>query len=251
MAGAIGSLAAHRPLAEISFVERVRKRRARPVDAMWASSRARESGQTRDCKLERPRTVESPLRCALLVDTQRPSAHPRSRAEAARRVPPDRPSTHSRSLVARDGSAAERRHGGASSVLVRPLTQQFNDALIARGIIAPRPERTPSPEPPPPEPRRPHLSDDDDDLLDEDEDALPSSVLERYRAERLADLRARNTRARFGEILPITKSDYTREVTEASRGDGRDPNGLGVVCFLYKARGRRGRPRLTLAGQRD
>lgn len=117
------------------------------------------------------------------------------------------------------------------------LIAQFNDALIARGIIPPRPERTPSPEPPPPEPRRPHLSDDsDDDLLDEDEDALPNSVLERYRAERLADLRSRNTRARFGEILPITKSDYTREVTEASRGDGRDSNGLGVVCFLYKAR---------------
>jgi hypothetical protein len=43
--------------------------------------------------------------------------------------------------------------------------------------------------------------------------------------------------ARFGDVLPIGRDDYTREVTEASKvdedkeGAGR---GTGVVCFLYK-----------------
>jgi hypothetical protein len=43
--------------------------------------------------------------------------------------------------------------------------------------------------------------------------------------------------ARFGEVIPISREDYTREVTEASAKDAEDDDnekGTGVVCFLYK-----------------
>ncbi|KAI0032336.1 hypothetical protein K488DRAFT_38545, partial [Vararia minispora EC-137] len=41
---------------------------------------------------------------------------------------------------------------------------------------------------------------------------------------------------RFGEVLPIGRDDYTREVTEASKVDDEEGSGrgTGVVCFLYK-----------------
>jgi hypothetical protein len=38
-------------------------------------------------------------------------------------------------------------------------------------------------------------------------------------------------------VYPISREDYTREVTEASGVDEFDDNtgnGTGVVCFLYK-----------------
>ena len=45
--------------------------------------------------------------------------------------------------------------------------------------------------------------------------------------------------ARFGRVYPISRPDYTREVTDASKEDispaGTDDSrkGTGVVCFLY------------------
>lgn len=43
--------------------------------------------------------------------------------------------------------------------------------------------------------------------------------------------------ARFGRVYPISREDYTREVTEASKvneeGDEQE-RGTGVVVFLYK-----------------
>jgi len=50
---------------------------------------------------------------------------------------------------------------------------------------------------------------------------------------------------RFGEIYPIGRDDYTREVTEASKAaesdeeekeEGDGWHGTGVVCFLYQPR---------------
>lgn len=75
--------------------------------------------------------------------------------------------------------------------------------------------------------------DSDDDLLDDD---ISNEIMERLRAQKMGEMRAKSDRARFGEVLPIIKADYKREVTDASRGDGRDTEGkgIGVVCFLYK-----------------
>ena len=73
----------------------------------------------------------------------------------------------------------------------------------------------------------------DDEFLDDD---LPPSVLEAYRASRLQEIQANTRRLTFGRVLPISKADYTREVTEASKTlhEGDEDEGGGVVCFLYK-----------------
>lgn len=53
------------------------------------------------------------------------------------------------------------------------------------------------------------------------------------------------SKKRFGDILPIGREDYTREVTEASKGAESDEeekiqgdgwHGTGVICFLYQER---------------
>ncbi|KAM0746291.1 thioredoxin-like protein [Meredithblackwellia eburnea MCA 4105] len=114
---------------------------------------------------------------------------------------------------------------------------EFNAALRAHGIIPPKPEepRTPSPEPT--RSPSPSLSDIDDLDLTVD-DALSREVLEKYRAERMREVRVKEDNRKFGRVFPISKVDYTREVTEASEKDleGEDEKGKGtpVVCCLFK-----------------
>ncbi|THH21087.1 hypothetical protein EW146_g383 [Bondarzewia mesenterica] len=118
---------------------------------------------------------------------------------------------------------------------------EFNEALRKHGILPPREPTPPSPSPPP----SPTL----DDLL---EDLTPSQLqefgenahddeAERYvfarRQRLLAEMKRDEERARFGQVFPIGRDDYTREVTDASKVDelGDEENkGTGVVCFLYK-----------------
>ena len=146
---------------------------------------------------------------------------------------------------------------------------EFHDALRAHGIIPPKPpSRSPSPElPSASEMRTSALKQatvDDLDLelegeLDDEEEKL----LEKIRRQRMSQLRAETKKARFGRVYPISRPDYTREVTEASKvdpdadpdapqhqGDDDDESagnsnaqskadkqrqgGTGVVCFLYK-----------------
>lgn len=86
-------------------------------------------------------------------------------------------------------------------------------------------------------------------------------LLLHLRRERMMALAKENRKARFGRVYPITRPDYTREVTEASKADpdrvaGEDEDdeeedvetgagtktapsqgkkkGTPVVCFLYK-----------------
>jgi len=119
---------------------------------------------------------------------------------------------------------------------------EFNDALRKHGIIPklPSPPRTPSPPPSPTlddlladfSPRE--LQERADDAKDEEE----SRIIEAYRQARLEEIRKEQHLARFGEVYPIGRDDYTREVTDASKQDedSEDMKGLGtgVVCFLYK-----------------
>lgn len=136
-----------------------------------------------------------------------------------------------------------------------------NDALRQYGIIPPKPAapKTPSP------PASPTLASalaagsptlDELDLLDEaavdsDEERLIAS----YKRQRLNEMKAEGKATRrFGEVQPIGRDDYTREVTEASKvaesdeeekheGDGW--HGTGVVCFLYQD----GYANITLCGR--
>lgn len=144
---------------------------------------------------------------------------------------------------------------------------EFHDALRAHGIIPPKPpSRSPSPDFPSASEMRTSalkqatVSDLDVELegeLDDEEEKL----LEKIRRQRMSQLRSETKKARFGRVYPISRPDYTREVTEASKIDpdsnqqqqqeeedeqdgktgGAENNkdkqrqgGTGVVCFLYK-----------------
>ena len=63
--------------------------------------------------------------------------------------------------------------------------------------------------------------------LEELEDDLDERVFEQYRQKRLAELKATQRSARFGDVLEITAQDYIQEVNKA--GDG-----VWVVLHLYK-----------------
>ncbi|EAU88070.1 GTPase inhibitor [Coprinopsis cinerea okayama7 len=118
---------------------------------------------------------------------------------------------------------------------------EFNEILRKHGILPPRPKTPETPSPP--------GSPTFDDLLNEstaaelerlgerlkDEDKIRKAEAQRRRlmTEARRDLRD----ARFGQVIPISREDYTREVTEASAVDAEDDDnekGTGVVCFLYK-----------------
>ncbi|KAK0560465.1 Proteolipid protein 2 [Tilletia horrida] len=159
---------------------------------------------------------------------------------------------------------------------------EFHDALRKHGIIPPKPpSRSPSPDLPTSSERRQdalhrvsqrdidallegetvrrgdgqgHSDEDDEDellKLDEDDDEERKLLL-RLREQRMAELRVKERRARFGRVYPISRVDYTREVTEASKEDPDRPQGgdtsdgkeeregdgskkgTAVVCYLYK-----------------
>ncbi|KAI0806849.1 thioredoxin-like protein [Fomes fomentarius] len=117
---------------------------------------------------------------------------------------------------------------------------EFNDALRRHGILPPKPPtpRTPSPPPSPSiEERYANYSAAQlRELAAEAPDDETERILEVLRRRRLQEARKLEL-ARFGRVYPISREDYTREVTEASKvreeGDEQD-KGTGVVVFLYK-----------------
>ncbi|KAH9918398.1 thioredoxin-like protein [Epithele typhae] len=117
---------------------------------------------------------------------------------------------------------------------------EFNEALRKHGILPPLPEapRTPSPPPPPTLEERyaNHSAAQLRELAAEAPDDETERILELLRRRRLQEARQLEA-ARFGRVYPISREDYTREVTEASAanedGDAQ-ARGTGVVVFLYK-----------------
>jgi len=118
---------------------------------------------------------------------------------------------------------------------------EFNEILRKHGILPPRPATPKTPSPP--------GSPTFDDLLNDSTAAELERLGERLKNdEQLRQVEAQRKRvlaaerrsrrdARFGEVLPISREDYTREVTEASAINAEDDDnerGTGVVCFLYK-----------------
>ncbi|KAI8324318.1 phosducin-like protein [Martensiomyces pterosporus] len=57
----------------------------------------------------------------------------------------------------------------------------------------------------------------DIDELDELEDEEDDQILEHYRQQRMAEMRAQLEKEKFGELVQISEPDYKREVTEASK----------------------------------
>lgn len=119
---------------------------------------------------------------------------------------------------------------------------EWNDILRAQGILPPRPKTPPTPEPPASPSISEKLHGASDAALKELEDDAPDSdterIVEEYRRRRMQELRKEQKRARFGEMLPIGRDDYKREVTEASKVDEEGAEGSNrgqpVVCYLYK-----------------
>lgn len=97
-----------------------------------------------------------------------------------------------------------------------------NEILRKHGII---PEKPPSPTPMIEEAllearRLAHenrLEGKDLDELDELEDLEDEEFLEQYRQRRLQELNALQKKSKHGSVYPITKPEYSREVTEASQ----------------------------------
>jgi len=77
-----------------------------------------------------------------------------------------------------------------------------------------------------------------DELAAGDDADGERSRVEEYRAARLRALRAAAAAQRFGRLLPLSRDDFVREVTEASKegGAGAAAGGGGtwVVVLLYK-----------------
>ncbi|RMZ74836.1 hypothetical protein DV737_g5691, partial [Chaetothyriales sp. CBS 132003] len=99
---------------------------------------------------------------------------------------------------------------------------EWNDILRSKGII---PQKQPDPEPIIQEAlieaeKRAHenrLEDKDVDELDELEDDEDEAFLAQYRNKRLAELSALQKASVYGQVYPLQKRDYTRDVTEASK----------------------------------
>ncbi|KAG8746672.1 hypothetical protein FRC10_003976 [Ceratobasidium sp. 414] len=118
---------------------------------------------------------------------------------------------------------------------------EWNDILRAQGILPPRPKTPPTPSPPGSPTISEKLQDASDAALKELEDDADSDterIVQEYRRKRMQELRREEKKGRFGEMLPIGRDDYKREVTEASKVDeeGKEGSGGGqpVVCYLYK-----------------
>ena len=115
---------------------------------------------------------------------------------------------------------------------------EFNEALRKHGIIPEREPTSRSPSPPPFRGTSPTLAEQDiDDLLLGTDDALPRSVLENYREQRMKEQGVGERNRRFGRVYPIGKTDYTREVSEGSMIDiegEEEGEGTGVVCYFFK-----------------
>ncbi|PPQ97976.1 hypothetical protein CVT26_003125 [Gymnopilus dilepis] len=113
--------------------------------------------------------------------------------------------------------------------------------LQVHGILPPKEAPPPSPSPPP-SPQLDNILNEfsTKDLVELGEDAKDDEMerlIELHRQQRLAQERIDQSRARFGEVYPIGRDDYTREVTEASKVDEPDDDnerGTGVIVFLYK-----------------
>lgn len=65
------------------------------------------------------------------------------------------------------------------------------------------------------------------DELDELEDEEEEKILEQYRLQRMAEIRALQAKSKYGDVREISANDYVQEVNKAGEG-------IWVVLHLYK-----------------
>ncbi|KAI5801398.1 phosducin family protein [Peziza echinospora] len=111
---------------------------------------------------------------------------------------------------------------------------EWNDILRKHGVI---PERPPSPTAgieaaileAEAQLHEHRLSPKNLDELDELEDDEDPEFLEMYKQKRLQELRELGRRSNYGQVYPLSKPTYTRDVTEESEKEG------GPVVFVHLA----------------
>ncbi|CAG8473817.1 6994_t:CDS:2 [Scutellospora calospora] len=108
---------------------------------------------------------------------------------------------------------------------------EWNDILRERGVLPPRKEPTEdileAMDQAIMERQDRHLEDKTLDELDELEDEEDDRILLEYRLKRIAEMKAEALHNKFGELIQISKPDFIREVTEASKE-------VWVVVHLFK-----------------
>uniref|UniRef100_A0A7S3LJ58 Phosducin thioredoxin-like domain-containing protein n=1 Tax=Aplanochytrium stocchinoi TaxID=215587 RepID=A0A7S3LJ58_9STRA len=56
--------------------------------------------------------------------------------------------------------------------------------------------------------------------VDEDDLGVERKFLERFRDQRIAELKQKRLKEKFGSVYPIQRADFVKEVTESSKGQG-------------------------------
>ncbi|CAG8781838.1 2473_t:CDS:2, partial [Gigaspora margarita] len=96
------------------------------------------------------------------------------------------------------------------------ISQVSNGILRARGILPAQQMKQDK-----------HLEDKTLDKLDELENEEDGCVLLEYRQKRIAEMKAEALRAKFGEVIQISKPDFIKEAIDASKE-------VWVVVHLFK-----------------
>ncbi|KAA6400663.1 MAG: hypothetical protein EZS28_003804, partial [Streblomastix strix] len=98
------------------------------------------------------------------------------------------------------------------------VTTEFHDQLVKRGII--EDDTPPEPEPAVKIDGRYFRPDDQivqsSSELEEDEEE-ERIFLEKYKEQKMQQIKQEQKRNKFGRVFTITEPDYTKEVTEASK----------------------------------
>jgi len=113
---------------------------------------------------------------------------------------------------------------------------EWNDILRKHKIIPDKPKAAPAPEEFDLTEAVKSYDDMDMDELEDDEEA--EAIMESIRKKRIAEMKAKFAKAKFGEVREISAIDYVNEVNKAGEG-------IWVILHLYK----QGIPLCTLLNQ--
>lgn len=115
-------------------------------------------------------------------------------------------------------------------------TTEWEDALVAKGILQERPEVAIMREMQAASRQRTEVEEASAEVqlsamgaeeLEDAEDEFEDDAYQRIRAKRLAEMRAQAATEKYGEVLPLVRADFVREVTEASKSEW-------VIVELYQ-----------------
>jgi len=106
---------------------------------------------------------------------------------------------------------------------------EWNDALRKHGIIPQRPKTPEIEDPEPVDDKQKDLGDDLDDidrLLEEDMDDEEEAIFNKIRMERMAELKQKQSKDKYGTVIDINGQSWKQEVNQA--GDD-----IWVIVHLY------------------